>query len=810
MSDSENDEMEIVNGDLQGEVEVEIELSPSSELALPDANLPREIYLLPLSERPFFPAQTQPLLMNGEPWMETVRKIGETEQHLVGLFLTLPHDSEFAGPDDYLEIGTVARMHHPMKQEGKIQFIAEGMQRARIIRWISETPPYRVEVEYLKQSSPGKKSEIKAYAMAIINTLRELIPLNPLYGEELRFFLDRFSPNEPSALTDFAASLTTATPEELQKVLETLNIRRRMRHVLELLKKDLEVARLQSKIRDSVEDKMDDQQRRFFLREQLKAIQKELGIAKDDRTADRERFLERMEPLTIPEAAMKKIDEEMEKLGMLETGSPEYAVTRNYLDQITSLPWGVHTSDKLDLIRARKILDRDHDSLEDVKDRIIEFLAVGQLRGEVNGSILLLVGPPGVGKTSIGKSVAAALGRKFYRLSVGGMRDEAEIKGHRRTYIGAMPGKFIQAIRESESQNPIIMLDEIDKIGASYHGDPASALLEVLDPEQNVEFLDHYLDTRFDLSKVLFICTANQLDTIPAPLLDRMETIRLSGYITQEKVQIAKHHLWPRQLKKSGLQRGQVKISDAALRTVIEGYARESGVRGLEKQLGRIIRKVAVKLVNGDSGPWRINIKQVAEFLGQPIFTSERPYRGVGVVTGLAWTALGGETLTIEATRVHNINAGFKLTGQLGEVMQESASISYSYIVSHLKQYGAPTNYFDSSQIHLHVPDGATPKDGPSAGITMGVALLSLALGRKIARPLAMTGELTLTGRVLPIGGVREKTIAARRQNLKELIFPLENKKDFEELPDYIKENIETHFVDHFDQVAKIVFEKGG
>ncbi len=802
MSNEFDEEMDVING----EVEVEIELSPSSELALPSANLPKQIYLLPLSERPFFPAQTQPLLMNGKPWMETVHKIGDTNEHMVGLFMTNPHESDFASPEDYYEMGTVARMHHPMKQEGKIQFIAEGVQRARIVRWLSDTPPYRVEVDYPKQAAPKKKDESKAFAMAIINTLRELIPLNPLYGEELRFFLDRFSPNEPSALTDFAASLTTAKADELQKVLETLNIRRRMQQVLVLLKKDLDVAKLQSKIRDSVDDKMDEQQRKFFLKEQLKAIQKELGIAKDDRTADHDRFLERMEKLTIPKASMKKIDEEMDKLGMLETGSPEYAVTRNYLDQITSLPWGIHSKDKLNLRRARKILDRDHDSLEDVKDRIIEFLAVGKLRGEVNGSILLLVGPPGVGKTSIGKSVADALGRKFYRLSVGGMRDEAEIKGHRRTYIGAMPGKFIQAIREVETQNPIIMLDEIDKIGASYHGDPASALLEVLDPEQNVEFLDHYLDTRFDLSKVLFICTANQLDTIPSPLLDRMETIRLSGYITQEKVDIAKHHLWPRQLKRSGLKNSQIKISDAALRTVIDGYARESGVRNLEKQLGRIIRKIAVKIVNGKKGPFKVNIKDVVEYLDQPIFQSEKPYRGVGVVTGLAWTVMGGETLTIEAGKIHTDSRGFKLTGQLGDVMQESASIAYSYIISHLEKYGAKADFFEKAHLHLHVPAGATPKDGPSAGITMGIALLSLARNRKINRPLAMTGEMTLTGRVLPIGGVREKTIAARRQKIRELIFPAENEKDFEELPDYIREGITPHFVSHFDEVAEIVF----
>ncbi|MBT3347706.1 MAG: endopeptidase La [Thiotrichales bacterium] len=791
-----------------GEVEVEIELSPSSELALPSANLPKQIYLLPLSERPFFPAQTQPLLMNGKPWMETVSKIGDTEDHMVGLFMTQPHDSEFASPEDYSEIGTLARMHHPMKQEKKIQFIAEGIQRARIVRWLSDTPPYLVEVEYPQQTEPRKKDEAKAFAMAIINTLRELIPLNPLYGEELRFFLDRFSPNEPSALTDFAASLTTATPEDLQKILETLNIKRRMKQVLTLLKKDLDVAKLQTKIRDNVEDKMDDQQRRFFLREQLKVIQKELGIAKDDRTADTDRFTDRMKKLTIPKQSMKKIDEEMEKLGMLETGSPEYAVTRNYLDQITGLPWGIHSKDKLNLRNARTILDRDHDSLEDVKDRIIEFLAVGKLKGEVNGSILLLVGPPGVGKTSIGKSVADALGRKFYRFSVGGMRDEAEIKGHRRTYIGAMPGKFIQAISECETQNPIIMLDEIDKIGASYHGDPASALLEVLDPEQNVEFLDHYLDTRFDLSKVLFICTANQLDSIPAPLLDRMETIRLSGYITEEKIKIAKHHLWPRQLERSGIKSSLLKISDAALRKVIDGYARESGVRNLEKQLGRIIRKVAVKIVNRKKGPFKVNTNDVVEYLEQPIFQSDKPYRGVGVVTGLAWTSMGGETLTIEASKVHSSSRGFKLTGQLGDVMQESAEIAYSYISSHLEQYGADPTFFEKAQIHLHVPAGATPKDGPSAGSTMAVALLSMARNYRLSRPFAMTGELTLTGRVLPIGGVREKTIAARRQKIKELIFPAENRFDFEELPDYIREGITPHFVEHFDDIEKIIFHK--
>jgi ATP-dependent Lon protease len=551
---------------------------------------------------------------------------------------------------------------------------------------------------------------------------------------------------------------------------------------------------------------MTQQQREFFLREQLKAIQKELGIAKDDRTVDLELYRGRLKKLTLPPHAEKKIGEEMNKLSGLEHGSPEYTVTRNYLDWLSNLPWGKYTKDKLDLVRARKILDADHDGLDDVKERIIEFLAVGTLKGEVAGSILLLVGPPGVGKTSIGRSVARALGRKFYRFSVGGMRDEAEIKGHRRTYIGAMPGKFIQAIKEVESQNPVIMLDEVDKIGASYQGDPASALLEVLDPEQNSDFLDHYLDVRFDLSKTLFICTANQLDTIPAPLLDRMEVIRLSGYLMEEKLAIAKHHLWPKQIKKAGLKRGQVSITEAAVRHIVDGYAREAGVRQLEMNLGKVVRKGVVKIVRKEAEKLHVTADMLAEYINEPPYIPEKPQAGIGVVTGLAWTALGGATLTIEATKVHTLNRGFKLTGKLGEVMKESAEIAYSYISSHLKLYKADDKFFDEAFVHLHVPEGATPKDGPSAGITMATALLSLARNEKISRPLAMTGELTLTGQVLPVGGIREKVIAAKRVGIHELILPNANQPDFDRLPDYVKAGLSVSFVKHYKDVAKLVF----
>ncbi len=779
-----------------------------SGMAVASEVLPTTLYILPITERPFFPPQTVPVVMETDPWLKTIKQIADSGEPIAGLLLVTPQEGQEAPtPGDFRTIGTAVRMHHPTRTSGKIQFIAEGLQRFRVVEWLSDKPPYQVRVEYPTSRLRGDRDEAKAYAIAIINTLKELMPLNPLYSEELRFFLNRFGPNDPQPLTDFAASLTTAPREELQDVLETLPLRKRMEKVLVLIKKELEVAKIQVQIRQQVEEKVSEQQRKFFLREQLKAIQQELGISKDDRTAEKERFEKRLKKLKISEQARERIDEELEKFSMLETGSPEYAVTRNYLDAITALPWGRYSKDLLDVARARRTLDRDHDGLDDVKERIIEFIAVGARKGEISGSILLLVGPPGVGKTSIGRSIATAIGRRFYRFSLGGMRDEAEIKGHRRTYIGAMPGKFIQAIKEAGTANPVIMLDEIDKIGDSYRGDPASALLEVLDPEQNRDFLDHYLDVRFDLSKVLFVCTANQLDTIPGPLLDRMEVIRLSGYIAEEKVDIARNHLWPRQLERNGLSRGDVRITRAALRQVIEGYAREAGVRNLEKQLGRIARKAVVSFSQETTPPLHIGANDLETYLGKPLFRPERPKPAVGVTVGLAWTAMGGATLLIEATLVHSKNRGFKLTGQLGEVMRESAEIAYSYVASHLKQHNGDPAFFDEAFVHLHVPEGATPKDGPSAGITMATALLSLARGQKIARPVAMTGEMTLTGQVLPVGGIREKIIAARRSRINEVILPDANRRDYDELPDYIREGMTIHFASHFDAVVALVFD---
>jgi len=589
-------------------------------------------------------------------------------------------------------------------------------------------------------------------------------------------------------------------------VLDTVPVLKRMEKVLPLLRKEVEVARLQNELSAEVNRKIGERQREFFLKEQLKIIQRELGITKDDRSADADEFRARLEGKTVPAAAQKRIDEELNKLSILETGSPEYAVTRNYLDWATSIPWGVYGKDRLDLGHARKVLDQHHAGMDDIKARIIEFLAVGAFKGEIAGSIVLLIGPPGVGKTSIGKSIAESLGRPFYRFSVGGMRDEAEIKGHRRTYIGALPGKLVQALKDVEVMNPVIMLDEIDKLGASHHGDPASALLETLDPEQNVAFLDHYLDLRLDLSKVLFVCTANTLDSIPGPLLDRMEVIRLSGYIAEEKFAIAKRHLWPRQLEKAGVPKNRLSISDTALKTVIDGYAREAGVRQLEKQLGKIVRKAVVKLLEAPESRMKVGPRDLEDYLGMPPFRKERHLQGVGIITGLAWTSMGGATLPIEATRIHTLNRGFKLTGKLGEVMKESAEIAYSYVSSHLKQYKGDPTFFDQAFVHLHVPEGATPKDGPSAGISMASALLSLARNQAPKQDVAMTGELTLTGQVLAIGGVREKVIAARRQKLFELILPEANRGDFEELPGYLREGLNVHFAQRFADVAKVLF----
>ncbi len=789
------------------EVEVIEEGGQHSDIVIPNQILPQYLYLIPIASRPFFPGQVQPIVLSGEYWKDTIQKIGETDQKLVGLVYTQNIPAQDTSPEDFSKIGCVGKVLKPTMEESNIHFICQGMGRFRIKRWLGTKVPFLVEVEYPEneQKADINDTEIRAYALSIIAAVKELVQANPLHGEELKQALQYFSPSDPAPLTDFAATLTTATGAELQKVLETLPVLKRMQQVFPLLQKEVEITKLHGEISKDVNSKITKRQRKFFLGEQLKTIQKELGITKDDRKSDAEEFEKRLDKLHPPKPAIERIEDELNKLSFLEKGSQEYAVTRNYLDWMSSVPWGVFSKDNLDIKEARKSLDRDHDGLDDVKERIIEFLAVGAYKKEISGSIMLLVGPPGVGKTSIGRSVADALGREFYRFSLGGMRDEAEIKGHRRTYIGSMPGKFVQALKETKTANPVIMLDEIDKIGASFRGDPASALLEVLDPEQNADFLDHYLDLRVDLSKVLFICTANQLDSIPGPLIDRMEVIRLSGYITEEKMEIARNHLWPKALKKAGLIKKQLKISDPALRLLVEGYAREAGVRKTEKHLLKIVRKAVVRFLEDPDLRISITVKNIEDFLGKPFFKKTSQISGVGVITGLAWTALGGVTLSVEAAAVPREHAGFKQTGQLGDVMRESSEIAYSFLLSNASRYGVKKDFFNKHFIHLHVPEGATPKDGPSAGVTMATALLSFAMGKKMKRNLAMTGELTLTGIVLPVGGIKEKVIASKRNGISELILPEANRDDFETLPEYIKEGFTVHFAEKYDQVAKIV-----
>ena len=784
-----------------------------------EADLPDERFILPLTRRPFFPGMAAPLVIEPGPFYEVLKLVAKSSHKMLALFLTKEEEENIydMGFEDLCEVGVMATILRivPLEQGGA-QVVLNMEKRIKVKKQVVKSKYLRAKIHYHDDEITQQQSKIiKAYSISIITTIKELLKLNPLFKEELQIFLGHSDFTEPGKLADFAVALTTAGREELQDILQTFDVQERIDKTLVLLKKELDLSKLQSSINQKIEATISKTQREFFLREQLKTIKKELGLEKDDKTCDIEKFQERLKDKAVPEDVQKVIDEEIEKLSVLEVQSAEYAVSRNYLDWLTIVPWGVFSKENHNLGKAEKILEDDHYGLKDIKERIIEFIGVGKLTSGVKGSIICLVGPPGVGKTSIGKSVARALNREFYRFSVGGMRDEAEIKGHRRTYIGAMPGKMIQALKASQKMNPVIMLDEVDKMGMSYHGDPASALLEVLDAEQNKDFLDHYLDVRTDLSNVLFIVTANVLDTIPGPLKDRMDILRLSGYIQEEKLQIAKKYLIPRNRKKSGLKASQVKFTTGAIKGIIEGYAREAGVRGLENNIKKILRKVAVEIVRSEESKTRrkvrsvtISEKNLEKFLGQPIFTTDRYYdkTPVGVCTGLAWTAMGGATLYVEAVKVGAEKTQMKLTGQAGDVMKESAQIAWSYANSELKRYAPNHTFFENQEVHIHIPEGATPKDGPSAGVTMVTAMLSLLMKTSVAKDLGMTGELTLTGKVLPIGGLKEKLIAAKRSKLKTLIFPKENKRDYDELPDYLKKGIKVHFVNTYDEVFKVAF----
>ncbi len=807
MHDNFEDHDESIEYEIEVETDTEVQAIPDDGLVLARDMLPSQLPIIPLRPRPAFPGVIIPLTVNGKARVNTIKQAMESDSQAIGLVMVQELDEDDS-TTNLQRVGVAAKILKLIHTEDEsAHVLVNSLERFSIDDVREANGIIYTDVTYFLSTVPKESPELKAYSMAIISTLKELVQINPLYSEEIKLFLGRTSMDDPARLTDFAANLTNADGFELQEILETFDINRRIDKVLILLKKELEVSRLQNKISKQIENKISAQQRDFFLREQFKAIKKELGLEKEGKVSEIEKYQKRLKKLTLNEEAQKAVDEEIEKLQLIEPSSPEYNVSRNYLDWLTILPWGKFSKDSYDLKRARRVLDRDHYGLDDVKERILEFIAVGKMKGDISGSILCLVGPPGVGKTSVGKSIADALKRKFYRFSVGGMRDEAEIKGHRRTYIGAMPGKAIQAMKSAGTANPVLMLDEIDKIGASFQGDPASALLEVLDPEQNGTFRDHYMDVPFDLSNVMFIATANQMDTIPAPLLDRMEIIRLSGYILEEKLEIARRFLIPKALKSHGMTKGQVSINKAAVAEIVDRYAREAGVRGLENKIKKIMRKAAMEFAEGREDKVRVSKGGVEHYLGKPVFAEEELIKeSPGVVTGLAWTRMGGATLQIEATSMKSKTKGFKQTGQLGKVMIESSEIAYSYVMGHLQEYKIPEDYFDNHFIHLHVPAGATPKDGPSAGVTMTTALLSMIMNKPTHKKLGMTGELSLTGSVLPIGGVKEKTIAARRAGLKTLIFPHENKSDYEDLEDYLREGIEVHFVKEYPDVFKIAF----
>lgn len=798
-------------GKHEGDNVEECQKNRDTNLILASDVLPEIIPILPLPHRPIFPRMTLPFMLGGKELLQTARAIWESEHKIGGVVLAREVDEENILESKLYQYGTAVRILKIMPvEEHSLQILCEGVRRFRCVQEVERTPCLRWQVEYFSDPKSKDVEEIKPYILAVISSVKDLLKLNPLFKEQLNMLVAHMNYEDPGQIIDLVASMTSASSEKHQEILETVPLIPRAEKLILMLKEELALSQLQEKIQKSIEEKISKQQKKFFLQEQLKAIKKELGLEKDDKTAEIEKFEKRFSELHPTEKATKAYQDELEKLKLLEPTSPEYHVCRNYLDWMTSLPWGVFSEDNLDVKKAQEILHRDHYGLEDVKDRILEFISTIVLKkSKMSGAILCFVGPPGVGKTSIGRSIAEALNRKFFRFSVGGMHDEAEIKGHRRTYIGAMPGKFIQTLKNIGVTNPVVMLDEIDKIGTSFRGDPASALLEVLDPEQNREFLDHYLDVPFDLSNVFFVTTANQVDTIPSALLDRMEILKLPGYILKEKLEIGRRFLIPRLIEAHGLGDKDVAFDEEALKFIVDRYAREAGVRNFENQLKKILRRITRKHAEGDTGPVLVTQDNVAEYLGQPSFPEEELYNKdiPGVALGLAWTSMGGATLYVEAAATPAKNPGYKQTGQLGKIMEESSEIAYSFIRSKSKKWPELNpDFFDENFIHLHVPAGATPKDGPSAGITMATALYSLVSQKPVRAYVAMTGELTLTGKVLPVGGIKEKVIAARRLKVMEVILPKDNARDHQELPAHLKEGLTCHFVDHFEDVLRVVY----
>ena len=759
--------------------------------------------VLPLKETVVFPESMTPLAVGQERSVKLIDDVVSGER-MLALFTVENEEADPPEWDDLYRVGTVAVVHKMIKvPDGTLRILVQGVQRVRLVKPVDNEPYLVGELEDLPEIVP-ESPEVEALTRTVQQQFAQIIGMTPYLPEELQ--LAAANIDDPTALTHLIASTLRLKTEERQELLETVDLEERLRRIASILGRELEMSELGSKIQSQVASEIDKGQREFFLRQQLKAIQEELGET-DDHQAEINELLEQLEAKNLSEPAAKAATREVHRLERLPPAAAEYGVIRTYLDWILSLPWGTLTEDNLDLDHAQEILDEDHFDLEKVKERIVEYLAVSKLKNDLSSPILCFVGPPGVGKTSLGQSVARALGRNFARISVGGVRDESEIRGHRRTYIGAMPGTIVRAIRDAESSNPVFLIDEIDKMGADFRGDPASAMLEVLDPEQHSGFRDHYLDLPYDLSKVLFICTANTLDTIPGPLLDRMDVIQLSGYTHEEKLGIAKRYLVPKQIGAHGLKKSKVAIPDRSLRLVIAEYTREAGVRNLDRQLATLCRKAATLVANGHTEKIRIDEERVRDWLGARRFSADARKRTAdpGVATGLAYTAVGGDVLFIEATAYPG-KGRLTITGQLGEVMQESAQAALSWVRSRAGELGLDAGWFTANDVHVHVPAGAVPKDGPSAGVTMATTIVSLVRGVPVDDDVGMTGEITLTGQVLAIGGVREKVLAAERAGLKRVILPLENAQDLDDLPAETRAELEFVLVDHVEEVFEDAF----
>jgi len=753
--------------------------------------VPAALPVLPLQEMVPFPDTLTPLAVGRPRSMRLVNEVLSGER-MLALVASKNPETEEPGPEELYDVGVAGIVARMLKvPDGSIRILVQGTERVRLTDFVAEEPYLIARVEALPDVVEPS-AELDALTHNVQRTFTEIIEQIPYLPEELQLAVANV--DDPSALAHLIAGALRISTEEKQQLLEQVDVAKRLRRLSEILARELEVVQLGTKIQSQVESEIDKGQREFYLREQLKAIQQELGEG-DEQQAEINELRERIEQANLPEHARKQADRELGRLERLPPAAAEYGVIRTYLEWLVELPWSVRTEDNLDLSHAREVLDADHYDLERVKDRILEYLAVRKLNPDSPGPILCFVGPPGVGKTSLGRSIAKALGREFERISVGGVRDESEIRGHRRTYIGAMPGTIIRALRDAATRNPVFMIDEIDKMGTDFRGDPASAMLEVLDPAQNDSFRDHYLDLEFDLSDVLFIATANTLDTVPPALQDRMEVIQLAGYTADEKLHIAKRYLVPRQISQNGLSRSQISFSDAALRAIIDEYTREAGVRNLEREAGSICRKIARQVAEGEvKGKVSISAKRARELLGKRRYFAEqrRRTKDPGVATGLAWTPVGGEVLFVEATAMPG-DGKLTTTGQIGDVMRESAQAALSWVRGHLKQLGSdmPEDWFTSHDIHIHVPAGAVPKDGPSAGVAMAVALASLVTGKPVSSDVAMTGEVTLTGQVLPIGGVKEKALAAQRAGIKRVILPARNEGDVAEIPEHQREGLE-------------------